>query len=581
MGSRCRSRLFLTNSFLFLLLVRCASVAQWVTEEINLQPGWNAIFVNVEPCPEECDDIFAGTPVESVWKWNRRFVPQQFEVDPNELVPEDPHWRVWLPADHPQSFLRRLFALGAGNAYLVKVATNASPFVLQLKGRVVVPAIEWYPHTINLVGTAASPEGGPTFNDYFAYTPEIDTTRGYYNEIYRIDPSGRIRRIVAAGRDRVEAGRAYWIRCAARPAAAAPVEVPAGSELDFGEVGIESDLEILNPSTERAITVTVKQVSSEDPPASGGFPERGGDVPLSYLVFNAQSNRWEWETLSVGEVLTNVLAPGGQWLIRFGVRRSDFPPYNPSGTNGYTYQSILEVRALDGQVLQRVPVSAAPGQMLLGASQPQDPHKGLWVGDVRLTQVNCPAYSGTNLLPTTSACEFRLIVHVDAAGQARLLQEVLMAWTPTSGTNGEYRLYRHPSELPPDARDVSRIASVAFPFMDPVPLTGSFTGTLSGTVTVDCNDPVNPFLHRYNPLLDNRDWEYVMYTNPVETRTVTRFIRLEFSDNVQTNSGGHPIWGVHAAGGTYQEVLRGLRVQDIVVEGSFSLQRISLLDELY
>jgi len=40
--------------------------AQWVEQTIHLEPGWNAVFFEVDPSPRDCDSLFQGIPVESV-----------------------------------------------------------------------------------------------------------------------------------------------------------------------------------------------------------------------------------------------------------------------------------------------------------------------------------------------------------------------------------------------------------------------------------------------------------------------------------------------------------------------------------
>ena len=51
-----------------------SSFGQWTTQTISLQPGWNAVFLEIQPEPSESDAVFAGLPVESVWRWNRRSI---------------------------------------------------------------------------------------------------------------------------------------------------------------------------------------------------------------------------------------------------------------------------------------------------------------------------------------------------------------------------------------------------------------------------------------------------------------------------------------------------------------------------
>ena len=135
-------RLFGVACLLGIWLGACTAHAQWLTQHIPLLPGWNAVYLDVQPEPVFCAQIFSGWPVESVWKWDRHYTSVQFTEDPETLIPEDPHWLVWLPPDHPQAFLGRLFALQGCQAYLIKVASNAAPFVLALKGKAMIPAPE-------------------------------------------------------------------------------------------------------------------------------------------------------------------------------------------------------------------------------------------------------------------------------------------------------------------------------------------------------------------------------------------------------------------------------------------------------
>jgi len=571
-------KIFQCLVFLVLFLLPVSVMAQWITQDIDFNPGWNTIYLEMDPEPGSCDQIFSGQPVASVWQWNRRFSAIDFEVDPNTLVPDDPHWLVWFSPTATNAFLTRLFNMTGGCAYLVKVPSNTPPFTLSLKGRPGIAYYEWFPHAINLVGLPVNPASEPSFTDFFRHTPSVDTTRGYENELYKLNASGDAERIVVPARENIKAGTAYWIGCAARPASPAPlnVDIKGGLSVDFGAVLLEQDVSIRNASDIEPIEVKIRQLSSETPPTNAAFPELAGDVPLSFFVYDATNTTWNWKTLSVGQVVTQTLAPGGEWLLRLGVRRNDFPVYIPVGTNGALYQSVLEIVGVDDSILYHIGISAENELTGVGNPISQDISEGLWVGDVNLYEVNCPAYSSTNLLPTDSVCTFRLLVHVDNTGHAQLLQEVFMAWTPLSDTNGEYRLYADRQAIPDDAEEISRISSVAFPFMEPSLMAGSMSNQLTTTVTVDCNDPLNPYLHRYNPLHDNKDWNYNTYTNPVETLTISRIIALDFTTGVSSNVEEHPLWGVSQTGGTYTETLTGLREQPIITKGTFFLNRISL-----
>lgn len=560
---------------------------QWLTQEIPLEPGWNAVHLEVRPEPAQCQDAFAGLPVQAVWKWNRRFSTIQFAVDPNTLLPEDPDWLVWLPPSDPRAFLGRLGTLQGGQSYLIRVAPNTPRFTLRLKGRAMLPRPEWYPHGLNLIGFPVHPDRPPTFAEFFRFTSEVDTTQGYANELYQLDASGAGQRVVQPSRQRMRPGTAYWVGCARAPAhlSALHVSPGGGSAIEFGTLLNRQELLVKNAHPDTPLTVHLRQHASETPPTTGAYPELAGPVPLAWLTRNA-SNVWVWEAFPESG-LSRTLTPGEEWKLWLAVRRRDFAPYTPQGTNGALYQSILEATDSAGSLRIRLPVTAQSpahrrGPTVLANAEAPDASAGLWVGSVVLDRVNAPAYSGTNLLATPAPASFRLLLHVDAYGQARLLQRVVLAWDPTRvdppHTNGTYALYADEQALPAVATNVMRIDSVAFPIMPPLTLTGSLTNALTGALATRFDDPTNPFLHRYHPMHDNQDWDFEPYPEAVESRSIHRTVALTF--NTVTNASTHPFHGVDRVSGNYHETLSGLRAQDILVRGTFALQRISRIDQL-
>jgi len=575
-----------------LLLAPQLCQAQWRTQTIQLQPGWNAVHLEVQPQPDDCDTIFANLPVESIWKWNRRFSTIQFVTDPSTLLPQDPDWLVWLPLANKQAFLRRLRSLEANQSYLIKLEDDASPVTLSVKGQVVLPRLEWYSHGLNLAGFPVNAVNPPTFSEFFKFTTEVNTTLGFGNQLFRLDPQGHGLPIVQPSRDRVQPGVAYWIRTEKKPAYMSSLHVTASAgALDFGAVGSSQDLEILNAHPTTSMNVLLRLRNSESPPSGAGFPELAGSVPLSYLSRNTNGS-WVWVEFPAGG-LTNSLTPGQTWTLRLGLRRGELAAYQPQGTNGADYQGILEVTDSAQSLLIPVPVTATSPEIIVAARPPEaggaladfDERAGLWVGQVSLNQVNAPAYTTNTVISTPAPMSVRLIMHVDNTGQARLLQEVLVAWDPTltddPHTNGTYALYASEKFLPSSASQIKRITSVGFPVMAPVSLTGLLGTTndaMVGFVNISFDDPTNPFLHRYHPQHDNKDWDFVAYTNAVEVPNITRQISMDFI--TVTNTAADPIWGVDAVAGTYTESLTGLRAQPIIMTGPFALQRISRIAQL-
>lgn len=46
-----------------------AGAAHEVTQTIELQPGWNSIFLEVQPASNDTVSVFNGLPISSVWTW--------------------------------------------------------------------------------------------------------------------------------------------------------------------------------------------------------------------------------------------------------------------------------------------------------------------------------------------------------------------------------------------------------------------------------------------------------------------------------------------------------------------------------
>ena len=106
--------------------------------------------------------------------------------------------------------------------------------------------------------------------------------------------------------------------------------------------------------------------------------------------------------------------------------------------------------------------------------------------------------------------------------------------------------------------------------------------TVRASVDLNRNDSVNPFLHAYAPLHDNKERraeDDVPYQDDVEVFSIRRAIELAFEGPDAVNA--EPRWGETVCGGIYRERIYGLggALDDpdrvIVTEGRFVLQRAS------
>jgi hypothetical protein len=248
--------------------------------------------------------------------------------------------------------------------------------------------------------------------------------------------------------------------------------------------------------------------------------------------------------------------------VTFGINRAGM-----SGTTTY-YASLLRFTDSGSLLDVNLPVSAAPASLA-----------GLWVGDAQVSAVTSKV-AGSPGATTPRSFPLRFILHVDAAGTARLLSQVFMGTLANEGN--PVGLCTKEAGLKQDAKDSARRMSVAHLPLDTVTSSGSGSvapgSTLVRTVSIPYNDPTNPFVHTYHPDHDNLDARpdgtAVPLAAGVESHGITRQCSFQFSaaPPAGVTSLG---WGSTVIGGTYTEVLTGLHKETITISGAFTLRRAS------
>jgi hypothetical protein len=121
-----------------------------------------------------------------------------------------------------------------------------------------------------------------------------------------------------------------------------------------------------------------------------------------------------------------------------------------------------------------------------------------------------------------------------------------------------------------------RVSSAAFAFNQPVALTGDTfgAGTLQGAITLDYDDPLNPFKHLFHPDHNNLDERFEQkLPEGREAFSVARTLSLEFTATDPLGLSP-PGWGDTELGGNYRETIAGLHRSAIHVSGSFRLVRV-------
>lgn len=611
--------------------------AQWLTQTNALKPGWNAVYLHVDPARTNMASLISPTdPIEEVWSWNVDRPPSGALALFENPVPGS-QWSVWTRNSGAASELKTL----RGNmAMLVRVNEAATAgFTWRVKGRPATPAYRWSLDGLNLVGFPTVTGVPPTFDNFLAAdTQALDWSQDA--EVFRYqggslgpNSSGVVTnpvvvpslafRLTPLRRD-----QAYWIRTGTiYNHYFGPFQIsgvgPDG--LRFSD-NISSYRMVLKNVSGANLTITLRSIASETAPAgettvSGALAlvVRGSinTVDLTYGYTNLGPAGVSWTLTPNGEV-------GSEAEVIIGVNRSQL-----TGAPGSVYAGILQFT--DSLGLTRVDV---------GASAVAPSRTGLWVGSAsveyvsqylkkyakaespsefeavlaRLGLVQGPPESatayhyerdrvtgrilvfggpdhrpGSYLLDGPIKLDagavprpypLRLIVH-NAGTSATLLQRAYVG--VGQATSNLVVATREEALMPSQLTTARRISATHLPTTDGNDhwsMTGSMQeGTnLIATVAVAHDDQAsNPFLHSYHPDHDNLDAQFEQnLAAGFESYAVRRTLSLQFRGGADTFEGLTASAG--SMGGTYAErvtfVDRNGDTKFIDALGTFSLKRI-------
>jgi hypothetical protein len=264
------------------------------------------------------------------------------------------------------------------------------------------------------------------------------------------------------------------------------------------------------------------------------------------------------------------------------------------------FQSLLEITD-DLGTRWVVPVTAGSSLETAGFEGSQNdsipsPHTGLWVGEAVLNAVSHVGNVTDPVLPRTAGGDFsfRIIIHVDHGGAARLLQRVYLVRKPPVlvpdpeepelnriAEPGRIVAFTDEALIPgvigPGEISGRRVSSAAFGFKQPLSLSGGTfgSGTLNGVAAIGFDDPLNPFKHLYHPDHNNLDERFEQkLVEGRESFTVSRSVSFEFT-GTDPSGLNPPGWGTSELGGIYRESIAGLHRDVIRVRGTFRMVRIS------
>ena len=362
--------------FGLLLLSSLPALAQWQTQSLTLQPGWNAVFLHVDASYTNLDSLVGSdgsNPISEVWLWQPQVSTAQFITSPAIPSAPDSQWAVW----YRSGAVDTLLSLAPNSAYLVR-NTNSVPYLWNLKGKPVAPRYQWATSGLNLIGFPTPAALPPNFDTFLGPVPELQRSA----EIYRY-PGGNLgatnpTRVFAPffRNTPVTRGSAFWIRAGTTyNRYFGPFELglqnPAGVQYadTLSTYGVR-----LKNTTASTQTITLNLLASETPPA-GQAPFTNPPPLLLRGALNPTNLTYNYTSLPINTPASFTLAPlgqtGSELEIVLGLNRSAM-----TGPAGSLYAGILRFTDVGGLSRQDISVAASVATT-----------SGLWVGSASISQV--------------------------------------------------------------------------------------------------------------------------------------------------------------------------------------------------
>ena len=322
----------------FLLIAAAVMIFSWsvshaaseVTQSFTLHPGWNAIYLEVQPEPRQPAAVFAGLEhLDSAWTWLSRESTVEFIQDPEEGLWGQPGWHAYFTAEK-EMFLTNLYAILGNQAYLIKIKQTAPPeFTWQVSGSPALRENRWLADSFNFVGFHLDPGNPPSFQDFFGPSAAHAGQAAYrFN-----NQSGQWEFVEDPSSGTMQSGEAYWIYSEGTSDFQGPLslDLPMSSGLRYG-----SGLNVL--------TVTLSNLSDDARTATFAL---SGEVVLYYRDYDEESGFFTWHPLNQMPPL--VIDSGRSLNVWLEVRREQME----IGLS----ESVLQI--VDDQgVRLRAPVSA-------------------------------------------------------------------------------------------------------------------------------------------------------------------------------------------------------------------------------
>jgi hypothetical protein len=224
------------------------------SQTIQIQKGWNSVFLQVSPTNRDPAAVFAGTPIEIVATYFAVGKPVQYIQNPGSIGWNKSGWAVWYGPNRSDSFLSSLHAIHGNRAFLI---FSKQDFTWTVSGAVAFEPIRWKGDSFNLLGLGVDEASPPTFDQYFSSSASHQPYR-----IYQLVNS-QWQLVVNPVQTQIRPGVAYWIYCKGGSDYQGPMRtrIVGGQGVDFGS-GSDSWVTFANESS-NPMNIQVQTVSAD------------------------------------------------------------------------------------------------------------------------------------------------------------------------------------------------------------------------------------------------------------------------------------------------------------------------------
>lgn len=572
----------MSKPILFLLLIiNFSTYAATATmqQEITLKPGWNAINVELEPEDNNIRTIFSGVPIASVWRWIPKNIGKDFITDPAEGLLSIDGWYGYFPEPRPEAFLSNLYTISVNTSYLVKL-DDTKNHTITLTGKPTLRKNKWRSNSFTFTGFSVEKDNEPTFGDYFSGSPAHQG-----QAIYKLSSLGVWELVTSPFTETIKHGESYWVytQGTSNYQGLLSVSLQQGDGLEYRTMFTELDFSISNLADVTSF-VTLSRLE-------------GNTMPMKFKNEDPETGEVAWPNLQNNIVYE--LLPGEDVFVTLAVDRGSFIEERMEQIFSIKNEHGVEYKLISGGNTIQPLVLPTATNFNKGIINVPESNSGLWVGNVQVRKVSEAQTAGIEPKPVGDPFILRVIMHVDANGQVRLLKSVVQMWQEgtlvpsASDPNflevdipGHYVLLTDDS-LIPNFSGVTlrngqsagiRYSTIAYDFEgNEIDMSGDLAigNNLSVSLLIASDMPTNPFYHQYHPDHDNYDEQFINFKQ--EAFQVTRDMEFIFSPNNPSypDVADPPDWGVQEMGGIFRETISGLHKNAIFMEGVFRLRRVA------